>query len=90
MTRLFPDFPTAEHALVPDTKALETKIQEDLKAAQRAYAEFQLSIASFQMLCQFTDWPAAEQAREATLAQLEAHLDAFMRANRNLELINGA
>ena len=75
---------------MPDTKALETKIQEDLKAAQRSYAEFQICIASFQMLCQFTDWPAAEQAREATLAQLEAHLDAFMRANRNLEIINGA
>lgn len=68
------------------TPSTQDSIAADIEAAQKAMAEAMLLLQEHQLACQHGEWTRAEHVRIAVLAHMEAHLDAYARACKRLEL----
>lgn len=67
---------------------MDATVLIDLQAAERATNDCIQSQRDFHLAINNRAWLRAEAARLATTAFMEAALDAFMRAHRNLEAMS--
>ena len=65
--------------------APDSRVMQDLRAAEQALANMRVSMHQFYVACQFENWEAAEISRDAAVAYLESALDAHHRAARRVE-----
>jgi protein involved in temperature-dependent protein secretion len=66
----------------------QESIAADLDTAQKSMAEAMLKLQEFNLACQHGEWDRAERVRLEVVAHMEAHLDAYARACRRLQLAN--
>lgn len=70
----------------------DTRMMQDLAAAQLSYNDHVAALQEFRVACQDGNWPRAEAARLRVVATQEAYLDSMTAAHRRLadELRRGA